>query len=104
MNEVVITALAGAATAIVGYLFGKRKISADASKTEAEAGAIVSSQWKILYEQLEKDVNSLRLQILEFRKENKELVIEVHELRKENGELRKQIDRLENLMSDEKHK
>lgn len=85
--ELIISGAIGIATAIVGYLVGKKKQDAETDLAEAQAHSSeldatekAVAIWRNLAEDLKKEVDELRFLINELRRENAKLKDEIEHL------------------------
>jgi len=81
--EIIISGAVGIATAVVGYLLGKRKQDAESSVTELDATEKAVAIWRNLAEDLKREVDELRSLVAELREENLKLHIELDNLKNE---------------------
>lgn len=85
--ELIISGAVGIATALVGYLLGKKKQDAETRVTEAQAqfSELDATEkavaiWRSLAEDLKREVDELRILINELREENGKLKDEIGHL------------------------
>lgn len=97
----IVGMIASAATAVFGWVIGRRKTNAEASITEMEAVSAAIKIWRDTAENLSKDVMKLREDIDDHRKQLKEMKLEnrklqqaVRDLSEQNAELRKIVAKM----------
>lgn len=92
--ELIISGAIGIATAIVGYLLGKKKQDAETRVTEAQAqhSELDATEkavaiWRGLAEDLKREVDELRILVNELRSENDRLRQEIEHLQEKLAKL-----------------
>ena len=75
-----------------------RKVQAEAQGSELENVNTIIKFWKTMVDDLGKEMNDLKRELIEFTTENKALKKEVNGYRRENEELRQQNENLEKRM------
>ena len=92
--ELIVSGAIGIATAIVGYLLGKKKQDAETRVTEAQAqhSELDATEkavaiWRGLAEDLKREVDELRILVNELRSENDRLRQEIEHLQEKLARL-----------------
>ena len=92
--ELIISGAVGIATAIVGYLLGKKKQDAETRVTQAQAQTSeldatekAVAIWRGLAEDLKREVDELRILVNELRSENDRLRQEIEHLQENLAKL-----------------
>ena len=92
--ELIVSGAIGIATAIVGYLLGKKKQDAETRVTEAQAqySELDATEkavaiWRGLAEDLKREVDELRILVNELRSENDRLRQEIEHLQEKLAKL-----------------
>mgnify|MGYP003620330944 FL=1 len=92
--ELIISGAIGIATAIVGYLLGKKKQDAETRVTQAQAQTSeldatekAVAIWRGLAEDLKREVDELRILVNELRSENDRLRQEIEHLQEKLAKL-----------------
>ena len=67
-------------TAVIGWLLGKRKASADARSTEMDSVDKAITIWRELAQDFKTEVEELRVEVSQLREENNKLTKEVNRL------------------------
>lgn len=100
----ILQILVGVATGLVGVFVGKGVEKAKTKKLDAETESITVSSterainiWENLNQQLHDELESLRNQVMDIKRENGKLHRENEELRMEVGMLRNEVKRLTKL-------
>lgn len=100
----ILQILVGVATGLVGVFVGKGVERAKTKKLDAETESITVSSterainiWENLNQQLHDELESLRNQVMDIKRENGKLHRENEELRLEVGMLRSEVKRLTKL-------
>lgn len=88
--EYTITAIVAISTALLGYLFGKRKTTAEAAKIELENVEKAIKIWRGIAEDLSKKVEELSKSLNEMRAENSQLKFEMQDVKNRMHELTNQ--------------
>lgn len=100
----ILQILVGVATGLIGVFVGKGVERAKTKKIDAETESITVSSterainiWENLNQQLHDELESLRNQVMDIKRENGKLHRENEELRMEVGMLRNEVKRLTKL-------
>ena len=75
-----LTAVGVILTAVIGWLLGKRKASADARSTEMDSVDKAITIWRELAQDFKTEVEELRSEVSQLREENNKLTKEVNRL------------------------
>ena len=85
MKAEIITAISGAAVAVMTYILGKkqsvatiRKTNAEAANLEAEAESKQSEQWERLYHEMNNKVEQLSVEVEKFGIDNDNRVFTIY--------------------------
>lgn len=81
MDNGIIIAVAGLATTVVAYVFGRGKAAAETKKTELDAVEKAITIWRQLAEDLSAKVTALQVEVDKLREENNKLNVEIDKLR-----------------------
>jgi archaellum component FlaC len=96
--EMLAGLVAGAASAVFGWIVGRRKTTAEATITELEAVQKAVGIWRETAEALTEDVENLRSEIALLRGEIETLRGINAQLKRHNDDLTKQVDELRILV------
>lgn len=93
MKEVLITTFTSAITAMIGWLIGRRRSTAETLNIEINNIGKVVKLWQDLANELRKDMEKLMQENAEMKREIRSLELKVITLTRENKKLRELIEK-----------
>jgi cell shape-determining protein MreC len=93
MSEVIVASILSFATAVIGWLIGRRKTSAETTAIEIGNVDKAVKIWQNIADELRQDLTVLIKENAEMKQEIKKLEIKVQSLMRENKKLRELLEK-----------